>query len=204
MIIGFVGIEGSGKDTATDYMCNKYGFKTDSFAYAVKDVCSSVFGWDRELLEGKTPESRKWRESVDDWWANELMIENFTPRMAMRVIGTDVFRNNFNQNIWISSLKRRLLCNNNNNIIISDLRFENEIRFVMSIGKVYLIDRRNDPEWLLYAKGLRYIHSMATLRPDVHQSNWDWLKIPNLPVIENVGTIGDLYQNIDNVFEKLL
>ena len=69
MIIGIAGFQGSGKDTIADYLQNIYGFKRDSFASTLKDAVSSVFGWDRELLEGRTKESRAWREQVDAWWS---------------------------------------------------------------------------------------------------------------------------------------
>ena len=74
MIIGFVGLIGSGKDTAADYLVNNRGFKRDSFAAPLKDAVANVFGWDRNLLEGATAESRHWREQTDLWWASRLGI----------------------------------------------------------------------------------------------------------------------------------
>ena len=71
MIIGIAGFQGSGKDTIADYLQNIYGFKRDSFASTLKDAVAAVFGWNRELLEGRTTESRQWRETVDPWWATQ-------------------------------------------------------------------------------------------------------------------------------------
>ena len=70
MIIGVTGLIGSGKDTIADYLCTHKGFKRISFAASLKDAVSSVFGWDREMLEGTTKSSRVWREQVDPWFYN--------------------------------------------------------------------------------------------------------------------------------------
>jgi hypothetical protein len=53
---------GSGKDTVSDRLAQKHGFRKDSFAKSLKDAVSSMFNWDRDMLEGKTKESREWRE----------------------------------------------------------------------------------------------------------------------------------------------
>ena len=60
MIIGVTGFIGSGKDTIANYLVAKHGFVRDSFAGTLKDAVAQVFGWDRELLEGLTPEAREW------------------------------------------------------------------------------------------------------------------------------------------------
>jgi cytidylate kinase len=72
MIIGICGFIGSGKDTIADYLANVRQFRRISFAGTLKDAVSAVFGWDRELLEGRTQQSRAWREQPDEWWSQRL------------------------------------------------------------------------------------------------------------------------------------
>jgi len=83
MIIGICGLIGSGKDTVADYLVNEHGYRRESFANPLKDAVAAVFGWDREMLEGRSKESRQWREQTDAWWSERLGM-NITPRWVMQ------------------------------------------------------------------------------------------------------------------------
>ena len=54
MLIGLVGLIGSGKDTVAERLVTHHDYKRDSFAKSLKDAVSSMFNWDREMLEGNT------------------------------------------------------------------------------------------------------------------------------------------------------
>jgi hypothetical protein len=147
MIIGFVGFIGSGKDTAADYLVNFHGYRRDSFANTLKDAVACVFGWDRVLLEGRTKEAREWREQVDTWWAERLNMPNLTPRLMLQLWGTEVCRNGFHDDIWIASLENKMR-KTSDNIVISDVRFPNEIKAIHNAGGIVVrIKRGDDPEW---------------------------------------------------------
>ena len=53
MIIGICGLIGSGKGTVADVLVDQ-GFTKVSFADKLKDGVSTIFGWDRAMLEGDT------------------------------------------------------------------------------------------------------------------------------------------------------
>jgi hypothetical protein len=147
MIIGFVGFIGSGKDTAADYLVNFHGYRRDSFANTLKDAVACVFGWDRTLLEGRTKEAREWREQVDTWWAARLNMPNLTPRLMLQLWGTEVCRTGFHDDIWIASLENKMR-KTRDNIVISDVRFPNEIKAIHNAGGIVVrIKRGDDPEW---------------------------------------------------------
>jgi hypothetical protein len=147
MIIGFVGFIGSGKDTAADYLVNFHGYRRDSFANTLKDAVACVFGWDRVLLEGRTKEAREWREQVDTWWAERLNMPNLTPRLMLQLWGTEVCRTGFHDDIWIASLENKMR-KTSDNIVISDVRFPNEIKAIHNAGGIVVrIKRGDDPEW---------------------------------------------------------
>jgi len=79
MLVGVVGLIGSGKDTVAERLAQEHNFKKDSFAKSLKDAVSSMFNWDREMLEGKTEESRAWREKPDTFWSKKFN-KDVTPR----------------------------------------------------------------------------------------------------------------------------
>lgn len=206
MIVGFCGFIGSGKDTAADYLINYHGFRRDSFANSLKDAVANVFGWDRILLEGRTKEAREWREQVDTWWAERLNKPTLTPRWVLQYWGTEVCRQGFHDDIWIASLENRLL-KTKDDIVISDVRFPNEIKAIKRAGgKVVRIVRGSDPEWYNDAKlanaGESVIGSAiarAKMRSTgIHSSEWSWIGNGIDFEIDNNGTIDSLFEQIKN------
>ena len=204
-IIGIVGFIGSGKDTVADYLVNFHRFKRESFANSLKDAVSVVFGWDRELLEGRTKESRDWRETRDEWWSARLK-QDITPRWVLQYWGTEVVRKGFNDDMWVASLEHRLL-NTKNDIVITDCRFPNEIKAIRAAGgKVVRIKRGPEPEWYDAAKSMNKgptrnmswalsKHRIEDL--GIHASETAWVGQKFDAVLDNSGTINDLYQQIE-------
>lgn len=200
-LIGIVGFIGSGKDTVANKFVDA-GCKHDSFANPLKDVCASTFGWDRALLEGDSTESREFRETPDMFWTRKTGIPNFTPRLALQLLGTDVMRNHFHQDIWIDSLEYRLRRKGESKcVVISDARFRNELDLIKNLGgKIIWVQREELPEWYETAKTAhenaisRKI--METKYKDVHESEWNWAGYDVDYVIKNVGTLEDLYKDV--------
>jgi hypothetical protein len=207
MIIGFVGLIGSGKDTAADYLVNTHGFRRDSFANTLKDAVACVFGWDRTLLEGRTKEAREWREQRDDWWSTRLGIE-ITPRWILQYWGTDVCRKSFHNDIWIASLENKIR-KTSDNIVISDVRFPNEINAIHNAnGLVVRIKRGNDPKWFSYAKSYNrgpngnahWSLSKGNLdRLKIHASEYSWVGGKIDHTVYNDSTIDHLYEQIESL-----
>lgn len=199
MIVGFVGLIGSGKDTAADHLVTAWDFKRDSFANTLKDAVANIFHWDRELLQGQTAESRAWREEVDDWWAERLGIPHLTPRWVLQFFGTDVCRDNFSNDIWVASLERKLM-GTKDNIVISDVRFPNEIWAIKNAGGTIIrIQRGPLPAWWDTARSTPGIGSI----PDVHASEWAWVSEGEDYVIHNDGDIADFYVSINKVIDSM-
>lgn len=208
IIIGVCGFQGSGKDTVADYLVNVHGFRRISFAGTLKDAISCIFGWDRELLEGRTKQSREWREQVDTWWANKLGMPNLTPRWVLQYWGTDVCRKNFHDSIWISSVEHKL-ANIEDNIVISDVRFPNEIKSIKDSGGLVIRTKRGEnPEWYHAAeivnkgptKNLSWASNKSILdNYKIHASETAWIGTEFDYILNNDGSIDDLYSQINQL-----
>ena len=207
MIIGFVGFIGSGKDTAADYLVNFHEFRRDSFANTLKDAVSAVFGWDRVLLEGRTKEAREWREQVDEWWANRLGIPELTPRWILQRWGTEVCRKGFHDDIWIASVENKMR-KTRDNIVISDVRFPNEIAAIHNAGGLVVrIKRGTDPDWYQDAVNMNagktnmswMISSERIRKLGIHTSETAWVGGSIDHTIDNDSTIDALFEQIRSI-----
>ena len=200
MIISLAGLIGSGKDTIADYLVNSHGFRRESWAGTLKDAVASVFGWDRVLLEGKTSESRKWREIPDQWWSERLGI-NVTPRRVLQEWGTDVCREHYHDDIWIASLENKLR-KTNDNIVISDSRFPNELESVKNLGGITIrVKRGPDPEWVHEFIQTGRTFEFAKKYPSVHASEFSSVNCKYDYVIQNDGSIDELYKKINDLLQ---
>lgn len=211
MIIGVCGFIGTGKDTIADYLVNIHQFRRESFANTLKDAVASVFGWDRELIEGRTRQAREWREQVDPWWAQRLNMPNLTPRWVLQYWGTEVARKSFHDDIWIASLENKLR-NSKDDIVISDCRFPNEIKSIKHAGGIVVrVARGPEPEWYPIAaavnagnKHIGWALAKAELaRYNIHASETAWAGTDFDAVLDNNGTLDHLYQQINCLVQDL-
>jgi len=185
MIIGLLGKKGSGKDTVGNYISKNYNGQCESFAKPLKDICKILFLFNDEQLYGNL------KEELDNYW-------KITPRHAFQYIGTELIRNkikelipNIGDNFWIKNMEKRLndndndIDNDNDNkklIIITDVRFQNEVDFIKSKnGIVIKINRDN-------------------IINDEHSSekNIDYIKNYDY-IIDNNDTFESLYLQIDSI-----
>ena len=227
MIISLTGLIGSGKDTVADHLIENYDFVQLSFAESVKDALSKIFGWDREMLEGKTKEHREKRNQVDTWWGTQLGIPNFTPRFAMQNFGTDVMRKHFHDSIWVLSVKDKITRLQQKNpsvrIVISDSRYINELDMLVKEldGFSIEITRGPLPSWwqsalnhnklqsnfekFLYRLYLKHIDKSDNfIKQNVHSSEYDWVGYTFSRTLFNNGTIEELKSNVDLIVAQQL
>lgn len=189
MIYGICGFRGSGKDTVANIF-TEYGYDKKSLASSVKDVCSSMFLWDRSMLEGDTVESRTKRMEVDEYWTKCLAGKGIfkddkviTPVIALQRVGTDLIRKMVDDKFWIHRLQLEILKSNNKNIVISDIRFPNESNICDRVINVKRFDYTNEE-----------LNKM-------HISETEHLKIKPYMVIENDGSIDDLENYICDILD---
>jgi hypothetical protein len=184
MLIGVVGLIGSGKDTVSKRLEEKHGFRRDSFAKSLKDAVSAMFNWDREMLEGNGDDSRQWREQPDEFWSKKFG-KTVTPRWVLQHFGTEVMRQHMHDAIWIDSCLSRY---DGRPTVISDTRFQNELKTIKeNKGQIILVKRGELPtREQMQDKG-------------AHKSEWDWMGWNFDHVIDNDGTKEDLYKKVDDL-----
>ena len=211
MIIGVTGLISSGKDTVAEYLTTHYGFTKLSFASSLKDAVSSVFGWNRDYLEGTTTASRVWRDTVDTWWSHRLNIPHLTPRWILQYWGTEVCRQGFHDDIWIASLENKL-DRLPGNVVITDCRFTNEFAAIKnSGGKTIRVTRGEQPLWYEWAVTLNT--SPSPVARDVAKFNLEKLKIHCSEYssvglkydneIENNSTLDALWHTVDEIVRSI-
>jgi len=184
MLIGVVGLIGSGKDTVSKRLEQKHGFRRDSFAKSLKDAVSAMFNWDREMLEGNGDDSRQWREQPDEFWSKKFG-KTVTPRWVLQHFGTEVMRQHMHDAIWIDSCLSRY---DGKPTVISDTRFQNELKTIKeNKGQIILVKRGELPtRQEMQEKG-------------AHKSEWDWMGWNFDHVIDNDGSKEDLYKKVDDL-----
>lgn len=207
-IIGISGFINSGKNTVASQLIDIYGFRKDSFASSLKDACAVIFDWPRDMLEGDTSESRAWRETVDEWWAAKLGIEKFSPRLALQLIGTDSLRNHFNEGLWFMTLENRIRKNPDQDVVISDVRFPNELKFIQSKGGIMIkVNRGPAPPWYETAIMANNGNSIAKnvmekTYSSAHFSEWAWVGSAFDYELNNDSTIESLNEQIKQILIK--
>ncbi len=190
MVIGICGLISSGKDTIADYLIKNHTFHKISFADKLKDSVSAMFSWNRELLDGKTNESREWREKVDTYWTSETG-RTITPRLVLQEFGTECMRNGFYDGIWVSLTKKKIIENPHMNFVLPDTRFPNEAKMLYEIGgEVWRVKRGNDPAWF------SEYQELGVEPTDVHPSEWAWAQTKFKHIINNDGTITELKDQV--------
>lgn len=204
MIISVSGLIGSGKDTVAGVLVEQHGFVKESFAGTLKDAVSAIFGFDRNMLEGKTKEAREQREQVDQWWAKRLNIPHLTPRWVLQHFGTDVMRTHFHTDIWVASLEHKIhtLTNSGQDIVVSDARFINELSMLSDAGaKTVRVKRGSDPVWWDTAEKA-HAQSAAMeymVSSDIHRSEWDWASYKFDKILTNDSTLFDLSLQVNHL-----
>lgn len=203
MIVGVVGFIGSGKGTVGEFLKNEFGFHSFSFASHLKDVASVLFGWERHLLEGDTEESRQFREKPDGFWSKKIG-EHFTPRLALQLLGTEAGRNVFHEDFWVYALENKI--NNlgaNQNVVVTDVRFKNEIEWLKSKEGILIEVRRGPrPSWFHIAGdankngGSIFSEKFMLEKSGIHESEWRWIGCGIDYSIDNNDTLEKLKERV--------
>jgi len=179
MLVGICGKAGSGKDTVGDHLIKKHGFKKIALADPIKRLVKDVF-----VLDDHTTYDRVAREQPLEQW------EGWTVRKLLQYIGTELFRDNIDDAVWVKSLWLRIQNDKENNYVVTDVRFPNELKFFEEKGG-------NDFTSIKVVRdGCEGAVGLAEHKSEAYDLSTEVL-------IENNGTMEDLYNKVDKLIDSL-
>lgn len=135
MLIGLTGYAGAGKDEVADTLVREFGFKKIGFADPMYRIALDLNPWIRQ-------DGRLLRDIVEriGWTAAKRMpeVREFLQRLG------ESGRQNLGEGVWINAVARTLLVTNarNKNVVITNVRHENEARWVKRRGGTIVLVSR--------------------------------------------------------------
>lgn len=170
MIIAFSGLIKSGKDTASDFLVNEFGYKKIAFADNLKKLCMGVFGLTKYQVHTQSGKVRNFKipitATMNDVWGIcywltlkndfkftviELIkikkklvgVKFYNPRQILQHIGCEVLRGCIRDDFHLNVFKNNI--DNKDNIVVPDVRYKNEADLIKSIGgRVIRINRTTE------------------------------------------------------------
>lgn len=138
LLVGVAGKKQHGKDTVADWLCLKYKFTKLSFADPLKQIIGKqlLYLTDEQLEDGPA------KEEVDPRWGK-------SPRKLIQIIGTEMFREMLDTDFWVKRSMYRVAAiwakDPQARLVISDVRFPNELDACAKVGKTIKIERPDLP-----------------------------------------------------------
>ena len=184
-IIGVTGVKRSGKDSIAVRLVEEYGFVRYAFADPIKIACKGIFGFTDEQCWGDL------KDVVDEYW-------KITPRKIFQIFGTELFQYelpkhakelaDIGRGFWVYVFarwyERQLAKYPDIKIVVTDVRFPFEADMITRLGGTIIKVARSEQ-----------------LDPDMHASETEMNLIPYSDLIENTGSLTDLYHKIDKRFK---
>lgn len=128
-LLGITGPARSGKDTIGNYVVDKYGFVRYAMAWPLKEMVKVGLG-----LDPNDYETNDQKEAVIPWLGCSV-------RHVWQTLGTDWGRVCINEDLWLILAERtikKVIGMGVPGVVITDLRFENELAMVRRMGGVVL------------------------------------------------------------------
>jgi hypothetical protein len=180
MIIGLSGYAQTGKDTVAQHLVERYGFTRIAFADAIREALLALDPFVPDY-PGVPGVRLSWIVERAGW--EVVKQESPEVRRMLQRFGTEVARNQWDQDFWVNVAMSKAY--GIANVVIADVRFPNEYDAIKANGgQVWRVNKLN--------------HKPANDHPseialDGHQFDW------NVP---NYGTHEDLYAIIDGIMKS--
>jgi hypothetical protein len=120
-VLGICGHAGAGKDMVADYLVKELGFVRMALADPLKEIANKYFNvpWD-VLRRSDKPEKVRW---------------------LLQQLGTEIGRA-YDPDLWVKYLDFQMATSPEKRIVITDVRFPNEAKFLVENGADLILIRR--------------------------------------------------------------
>lgn len=167
LIVGIVGIAGSGKTLVARHMVERHGFQRSRFAAPLKAMLMVGLGLTEDQVDGDAK-----TESIPT-------AGGHTARHLMQTLGTAWGRQMIHSDLWVHRWRALTAASNAREIVVDDVRFPNEAAAIREAGGSI---------WRVVRPGL------ATMN---HVSERGGRNIEEDVLIANATTIPDMLRSVD-------
>lgn len=214
IVIGIAGKKEAGKDTAAKVLIEDYGFRRAAFADSLKEMCAFAFGLSLYDLHDPIKKETKFAAAYKADEAAKLILVDLvkkayfkaykaqltpeqetaifskfdgitfdTPRQLLQFVGTNVVREIVADDFWVRLFHRQI--SEWGKVVITDMRFPNERKFVREVlnGKLVLICRDNENK--------KEVHSSETSLGAAEEYD---------KVIQNIKSIKELQEAVEEFY----
>lgn len=172
LIIGLAGRARTGKDTIADRLCDQHNFKRYAFADPVRAGVKAAFNLTDDSFQGIA------KEITIPWIGR-------SPRELMQTFGTEYARRMIKPTIWLDVASRFIEQHQPERLVITDIRFQNELDWVREHGGVI---------W--------HIRRPVAAEVAQHSSERDLPHLPHETIIHNDDTIIALQRAVDKLVRE--
>lgn len=180
LLVGISGKIGSGKDTVANVLYDRCGSAVviRRFAAPLKAVITALTGLPANTQEDKLTFVPEFDTTVGN---------------LLQVIGTELFREHFDEDVWVKALLANAKAVGAGVLVIPDVRFENEFEAIRTHGGI-LIRVEGDPAKVRENSKRDLNHISETALDDVY--NWDYK-------FHNTGTLDELKEKLQPVIDRV-
>lgn len=196
VVIGVMGVKGSGKDTAAKFLIDELDYKRVAFADALYQEAADAFGVSVEFLGKRDTKEIDLPELAlanckDTFFVQCMAVTQGTPRgnitpeflaaprsprLILQLWGTEYRRRGVpgvcvgKDSYWLDRVAAAIAVSPETSFVITDVRFLNEMRFVSDLGGSVVRVRRQELE-------AREAHERAVNGCAAHASETELLKV---------------------------